>query len=243
MKLGLIGKVLGHSLSKALFEQKFRQRQEWKGYCYELLELADLDDVRRQVSQRGWRGFNVTIPYKEAIMEYLDHVDPHARAIGAVNTVVVDEDGQWHGYNTDWLGFLHTLCDWHGKRALILGSGGAAKAVRYALRRKGVEYKIVSRALNRGDLTYAALREHHIQEVDLIVQCTPVGMYPHDDELPALPYAALSHRQYLYDLIYRPALTGFLREGLRRGCAVRNGYGMLVLQAEASWAIWQEKFV
>lgn len=243
MKFGLIGKVLGHSLSKAYFERKFRQRKEWHSYRYELLELPNLDDVRQQVSQRGWRGFNVTIPYKEAILDYLDALDPHARAIGAVNTVVVGQDGRWYGYNTDWLGFSRTLSDWHGSSALILGSGGAAKAVQYALKLKGVSYKIVSRSPEKGDWTYSSLRARHIQEADLIVQCTPVGMYPREDELLALPYDALSHRQYLYDLIYRPAVTGFLREGLRRGCVVRNGYGMLILQAEASWEIWQENFV
>lgn len=241
---GLIGHPLGHSFSKAYFTEKFCR--EGLDCEYQNYDIEDLSLIRKT----GLNGFNVTIPYKEAILPYLDELDPVAAEVGAVNTVKVLDDGQWIGYNTDVIG-LNTIIPkalpWaRGKLplrgALVLGTGGASKAVQYVLRKNGIPFHLVSRSTERGDLTYAMLTPEIIQSHLLIVNATPVGMAPNIDEAPDIPYEAVTPQHTLFDLIYNPEETLFLRKGRCNGATTINGLAMLHAQAEASWMIWNEQY-
>ena len=189
------------------------------------------------------RGFNVTIPYKESIMQFLDTIDEQAAQIGAVNTVKRNENGVLTGYNTDYIGFQRSLSDfvnWPSDKrsALILGTGGAAKAVEFALHDMGCVVHYVSRAKQKNNLTYEELNAEIIQKVDLIINTTPLGTFPDVESCPNIPYEHLTERQHLYDLVYNPELTKFLKFGLEKSCPIQNGLKMLNLQAEAAWEIW-----
>ena len=241
-QLGLIGKTLSHSFSKSYFEEKF-QREHISGFSYELFELADIQEVTSFIQEHpDLIGFNVTIPYKQAIIHFLDELSEDAAAVGAVNTVVVEhiaDQTVTKGFNTDILGFRKSLNSTIiPDKALVLGTGGAAAAVTYVLESLGCRCTAVSRDPQRG-LPYSALTPEIIAYHKLIVNCTPLGTYPNINEKPDIPYEGISGEHFLYDLVYNPAITSFLEEGARRGAKVQNGLQMLYAQAEAAWDIWQ----
>ena len=232
-RFGLIGHPLSHSFSKTYFTEKF----EREGLDCEY-ENYDIDDIAL-VRDVDLSGFNVTSPYKEAIIPYLDELDPIAAEVGAVNTVKVLPNGRLIGYNTDVIGFAETVFGAElQKTALILGTGGASKAVQYALRQLGIRYSIVSRSIGKGDYQYEELTPEIIQSHLLIVNATPVGMAPNVNEAPNIPYDAITPQHTLIDLIYNPEETLFLRKGKEHDAITINGLTMLHAQAEASWEIW-----
>ena len=194
------------------------------------------------------KGLNVTIPYKEKVIEFLDNVSPEARAIGAVNVIKVVHDGNkmtLKGYNSDVIGFTQSIepmldKKWH-KKALILGTGGASKAINYGLKSLGLETVFVSRYERPGTIQYASITPDVIKEYNVIVNCTPVGMFPNTEACPNLPYEAMDHHTILYDLIYNPDQTLFMRKGAEYGADVKNGLEMLLLQAFASWEFWNDE--
>ena len=194
------------------------------------------------------KGLNVTIPYKEKVMEFLDSIAPEAQAIGAVNVIRVTHEGKnikLKGFNSDVIGFTQSIepmldKKWH-KKALILGTGGASKAINYGLKSLGLETVFVSRYERPGTIQYKNVTPEVVQEYNVIVNCTPLGMYPHTEECPQLPYEAMDYHTILYDLIYNPDETLFMKRGLEWGAEVKNGLEMLLLQAFASWEFWHDK--
>lgn len=244
---GLIGYPLSHSFSKGYFAQKFEQEQI-ENVRYENFPIEKMEKLPSLFkSQPNLLGLNVTIPYKKAVIPYLDELSDSAAAIGAVNTIKV-ADGKRFGFNTDEIGFRKSLLELlatypneiHELNALVLGTGGAAKAIIYVLDQLNIQYKIVSRSSNKGDLTYEQVKESTLKNHLLIINTTPLGMYPNIDAAPILPYAALSNQHFLYDLVYNPRETLFLKYGRAQEAKVMNGLKMLHLQAEASWKIWNE---
>lgn len=241
-RYGLIGYPLGHSFSERYFAGKF-VREGITGVEYRNFPLESIESLPGMLaSQPDLRGFNVTIPYKEAIIPYLDELDDESQAIGAVNCVRID-GGRLYGYNTDAYGFRVALLDLIGEErpaALVLGTGGSSKAVRYALRKLEIDYLTVSRTAHPGGLTYRDLNEQIMASHRLIVNTTPLGMAPNLGSFPNLPYQYLAPGHFLFDLVYNPPITQFLAYGAEHGAATRNGYDMLVAQAEKSWEIWTQ---
>ena len=246
-KYGLIGYPLGHSFSISYFNQKFAD--EDIDATYENFEISSIDQLQEVLDTNpNLKGLNVTIPYKEKVMEFLDNITPEAQAIGAVNVIRISHEGRkirLKGYNSDVIGFtksIETMLDkkWH-KKALILGTGGASKAVNYGLRSLGLETVFVSRYERPGTIQYDKITPDVIKEYNVIVNCTPLGMFPHTDECPQLPYEAMDRHTILYDLIYNPDETLFMKRGARYGAEVKNGLEMLLLQAFVSWEFWHEK--
>lgn len=237
---GLIGHPLGHSFSKAYFTEKF-EREKWD--CdYQNYDIEDLS----LIASLELCGFNVTIPYKEAILPYLDDLDPIAAEVGAVNTVKALPDGRLKGYNTDVIGV--EMCLREGTKhlqstvaTLTLGTGGASKAIKYVLHKYHIPYHLVSRDPLKGDFTYQDLTPEIIKKHLFIINATPVGMAPHTDEAPNLPYDAITPQHTLFDLIYNPSETLFLRYGREHGACTVNGLKMLHAQAKASWTIWNQQ--
>ena len=209
--------------------------------AYEAFPIENISQLPVLLKQYpALQGLNVTIPYKQAVIPYLHELDATARAVGAVNCIRI-RDGRLKGFNTDCIGFSVTLQPLLGPgvlQALVLGTGGAAKAVMYALRQLGIPYKTVSRS--GGDLQYDKLSAPLVADHQLVINTTPLGMYPAVADCPALPYEALGPQHILYDLVYNPAETLFLKKGKEQGATVKNGYDMLIAQAEAGWAIWQK---
>ncbi len=238
-RFGLIGYPLIHSFSAGYFNDKFsRERIDAE---YSLLEMESIEELGNKV--RDLAGFNVTIPYKKAVIPYLAQISDEARAVGAVNCVKVDPEGGLHGYNTDVEGIRATLAqcgDLSGGEAVVLGSGGAAAAVKFVLKEAGIDFLTVSRSSDRGNCTYSDLTTDIIRGHRLIVNTTPLGMYPETDAMPDIPYSALTGGHILFDLIYNPEQTRFLQEGVSRGARTFNGREMFVRQAEASWRIWNQ---
>jgi shikimate dehydrogenase len=242
MEFGLIGKKLSHSFSQRYFTQKFAEEQIDAVYHnFELPSIDHLHDMLR--AHPDLRGFNVTIPYKIEIIPLLDSITESAQAIGAVNVVKV-QDGLLHGHNTDVLGFRDSLAAFckagPGGKALVLGTGGASRAVVYSLRTyfEFDEIHLASRTPDTGQVSYEALGRQGLQDYSLIVNTTAVGQFPKAEERLPLPFDTLHPGQYLYDLIYNPAVTSFLAEGQRRGCHCLGGMEMLIGQAEQAWQIW-----
>ena len=241
---GLIGYPLGHSFSKRYFTEKFLN--EGIAATYELYELPDLAEFGTLLSNSALSGLNVTIPYKEAIIPFLDELDETAQKVGAVNTIRFLSDGRLKGYNTDVIGFEQTLKPLlkpYHTNALVLGTGGASKAVTYVLKRLGINFKLVSRTKTAERLCYADLSQSLIESHLLIVNTTPIGMHPNINAQPPIPYQFLSNRHLLYDLVYNPLQTKFLSNGKAVGATTQNGLAMLEAQAEASYQIWKEKAV
>jgi shikimate dehydrogenase len=242
-KYGLIGYPLGHSFSISYHNQRFAD--EGIDAKYLNFEIPSIDELPEVLSLHPeLKGLNVTIPYKEKVMRFLDYVSPEARAIGAVNVIRVEHQGKktiLKGYNSDVIGFTQSiesmLEDYH-KKALILGTGGASKAVNYGLHSLGLETVFVSRYERPDTIQYDKITPEVVQEYNVIVNCTPLGMFPKTDECPPLPYEALTERNILYDLIYNPDETLFMRKGAEHGAEVKNGLEMLLLQAFASWEMW-----
>ena len=243
---GLIGYPLGHSFSRKFFTEKFEQEGIDAQYLnFEIPSIEEFPDIIQNNPEL--RGLNVTIPYKQQVMQYLDEISEEAKAIGAVNVVrcqrsTVNSQPHLTGYNSDVIGFVESikpLLKPHHKKALILGTGGASKAIRYGLEKKlGMETLYVSRTAREGMITYEDVNEAVLKEYEVIVNCSPVGMYPHVDKCPALPYEEMNENNLLYDLVYNPLETLFMKKGAAQGATVKNGLEMLHLQAIASWEFW-----
>jgi shikimate dehydrogenase len=242
---GLIGYPLTHSYSSRLFADKL-SREGKSGYRYMNFPLASLNEFPALFRKyTALRGLNVTLPYKQEIIPWLEEIDEAAREIGAVNTIrITRERGNVHlrGFNTDAEGFLQSA-DFSGhKHALILGTGGASKAVAYGLRNLGMDALFVSRNPDAASaISYSDLSKDLIRERTLIVNATPLGMYPDVDTYPEIPYEHLSSRHFLYDLVYNPSLTAFLRKGSASGANVQNGMEMLKNQADLSYQLWNRE--
>lgn len=242
----MIGYPLGHSFSISYFNQKFAD--EGLDATYENFEIPSIDLLPEIIaSNPELRGLNVTIPYKEKVISFLDNISPEARSIGAVNVIRVTHEGKkttLKGFNSDVIGFMQSIepmLEKFHQKALILGTGGAAKAIDFGLRSLGLETVFVSRYERPNTTLYDKITPDVVKEYNVIVNCTPCGMYPHTDECPALPYEALDSHTILYDLVYNPDTTLFLKKGAERGANVKNGLEMLLLQAFASWEFWNGK--
>lgn len=246
-KYGLIGYPLGHSFSISYFNQKFKD--ENIDAVYENFEIPSIDLLPEVLdSNPNLKGLNVTIPYKQKVIPFLDNISPEARAIGAVNVIKVIHEGKktrLKGYNSDVIGFTQSIEPMleprYHKKALILGTGGASKAIDYGLKSLGLDTVFVSRFERPDTIQYDKITPAVVQEYNVIVNCTPLGMFPHTEECPQLPYEAMDSHTILYDLIYNPDETMFMKRGAERGANVKNGLEMLLLQAFASWEFWHEK--
>lgn len=242
-KYGLIGYPLGHSFSISFFNEKFQNEHIDASYVnFEIPTIDGLPEILD--SNPNLRGLNVTIPYKEKVIGFLDSLSKDASEIGAVNVIKVTRKGNktvLKGFNSDVIGFtqsIEPLLERFHKKALILGTGGASKAIEYGLRKLGLETMKVSRTVRPGTITYSQVTAETIKDYNVIVNCTPCGMYPHADECPDLPYEAMDSHTLLYDLIYNPDETLFMKKGRLHGAIVKNGLEMLLLQAFASWEFW-----
>lgn len=236
---GLIGKSLSHSFSKKYFEEKFKN-ESIESCTYNLFELANINEIKTLITENNLSGFNVTIPYKETIIPFLDELSDEAKAIGAVNTVKI-VNGKLRGYNTDVFGFKQSVKPFienNHEHVLILGTGGAAKAISYVLTKMGIKTLFVSRNPNAEQISYTQVNEYVMKFHLLIINCSPVGMFPNSSEKPAIPYVYLTDKHTLIDLIYNPIETEFIKEGKKIGCNTVNGLSMLQQQAEESWRIW-----
>lgn len=242
-KYGLIGKNISYSFSKKYFTEKFRNLG-LNNYSYDNFDLQSIEEfpsIYKSVIDQI-QGFNVTIPYKQKIIEYIDEIDEDANTIGAVNTIKISEKGKLKGYNTDIYGFeqsLKPLLKSHVKNALILGTGGASKAIAFVLKNNNIRFNFVSRipikpqTISYDDLTEQVLDKHH-----LIINCTPIGTFPDIRNSPEIPYEFLGDKHLLYDLVYNPKVSAFLAKGKAHGTSIKNGEEMLQLQADRSWEIW-----
>lgn len=237
---GLIGYPLGHSFSKKYFSDKF-EREGITGNVYESFPIEQIGQLEELlISNPDLAGLNVTIPYKEQVIQYLDSMSPVVEEIGACNCIHI-QDGRLIGHNTDVIGFSKSLLPKlksHHNKALILGTGGSSKAVAYTLKELRIPFLQVSRTPIEGMIGYEEIDQSMLEAHTVIINTTPVGMYPNIDKAPAIPYEFIGADHYLFDLVYNPERTRFLQEGASRGATVENGSGMLVIQAEASWEIW-----
>lgn len=242
-KFGLIGKDIDYSFSKSHFAEKFKN--EDLKHTYENFDIDSINKFPEIISStKKLRGLNVTIPYKEAVIPYLTRLHKTAKKIGAVNTIKITKKGKLIGYNTDYFGFKKSIephLKSHHKKALILGTGGASKAIVYALKKLGIDYKYVSRKAAGNDVfTYATLTENDIKSYQIIINCTPLGTYPKTNECPDIPYDAIDKTHLVFDLIYNPEESKFLTIAKLKGATICNGSKMLELQAEKAWRIWQK---
>ncbi len=243
MKLyGLIGNPLGHSFSQKYFTKKFQQ-SNLTDCAYRNFETADISKSLPELKKPEVCGLNITIPFKQEIINYLDSSTEVVKNIQSCNCIKV-LNNKWIGYNTDVIGFQQSfkrLLQPHHKRALVLGSGGSSKSVEYVLQSLGIEYLLVSRTNNgKSFISYNDLDKKIIQDHLIIVNTTPVGMFPNVNAYPKIPYEYLTPDHYLFDLIYNPQKTMFLKKGEEKGAIIKNGYEMLTIQAEESWKIWNE---
>ncbi|WP_081212445.1 shikimate dehydrogenase family protein [Salegentibacter sediminis] len=237
---GLVGKDIDYSFSRAYFADKFKRENiaaEYKNF--DLEEINQFPIILQKESQIS--GLNVTIPYKQAIIPYLDKLSVDAENIGAVNTIKVEKDYTLTGHNTDFIGFQQSIKPFlkaHHKKALILGTGGASKAIAYALEDLGIDFRFVSRKADFGRLDYASINKEILQEFSIIVNCTPLGTFPAVEKHPPLAFKHINSSHLVYDLIYNPESTKLMDLALQQGATVSNGLKMLELQAEAAWNIW-----
>ncbi|MDP4963999.1 MAG: shikimate dehydrogenase [Salibacteraceae bacterium] len=235
-KFGLIGNPLAHSFSEKFFTEKFK-RESIQDCSYKLFPLQRIDQLPALLEKERLQGFNVTIPYKESVLSYLNQLSDEAKQIGAVNCVLI-EDEKLIGHNTDVFGFEVSISQWLNKpikQALILGNGGSAKAVKFALKRLEIPFEIVSRS---GALNYENLPASLVHDSHLIINTTPLGMSPQTEAFPDIAYEAIGSQHFVFDLIYNPSETPFLRKCKLAGASIKNGAEMLKLQAEKSWEIW-----
>lgn len=242
-KYGLIGYPLVHSFSQNYFNAKFENERINAHYIN--FEIPSIDDLAEVLARNPeLKGLNVTRPYKEKVIPFLDSISPEAKSIGAVNVIRVSHKGSktiLKGFNSDVIGFtksIEPMLESCHKKAMILGTGGASKAVDYGLKSLGLETMFVSRFNRPGTVRYDNITPEMMKEYNVIVNCTPCGMYPHTDECPNLPYEAIDEHNILYDLLYNPDLTLFMEKGAERGATIKNGLEMLLLQAFASWEFW-----
>lgn len=241
-KLGLLGKNISYSFSKTYFKSKFED-ENIEDISYENFDIESIDLFPSIIkNNEDLKGLNVTIPYKQEVMPFLDKINKKAKAIGAVNTIKITKKGKLVGYNTDCYGFsksLKPLLKPHHKKALILGTGGASKAIAYSLKKLGISYFYVSRKQSEGvTYTYESLSEHIIEAHLIIINCTPLGTFPNVNDCPNIPYDGITKNHILFDLIYNPEQTEFLKLGKQQNAVTSNGLNMLKLQAEKSWSIW-----
>ena len=242
-KYGLIGHPLVHSFSQNYFNAKFENERINARYIN--FEIPSIDDLAEVLARNPeLKGLNVTRPYKEKVIPFLDSISPEAKSIGAVNVIRVSHKGTktiLKGFNSDVIGFtksIEPMLESCHKKAMILGTGGASKAVDYGLKSLGLETMFVSRFNRPGTVRYDNITPEMMKEYNVIVNCTPCGMYPHTDECPNLPYEAIDEHNILYDLLYNPDFTLFMEKGAERGATIKNGLEMLLLQAFASWEFW-----
>ncbi|PWH81542.1 shikimate dehydrogenase [Algibacter marinivivus] len=244
-KLGLLGKNISYSFSRAYFKEKF-ETENINHTTYDNFDIENIELFPSIIKNtKGLKGLNVTIPYKEQVIPYLDKINKKAKAIGAVNTIKITKKGNLVGYNTDCYGFKKTLKPFikpHHKKALILGTGGASKAIAYTLKEMGITYQYVSRTLSEGiGFSYNTLTETDVANHQIIINCTPLGTFPDIEECPNIPYVGISKKHILFDLIYNPEETKFLKHGKENQATIINGLGMLEFQAEKAWSIWNIK--
>ncbi len=246
-QLGLIGYPLSHSFSKKYFADKFAEANI-SDFNYELYPIEQITDLPKLIQQTpNLLGLNVTIPYKVQVMPYLDEIDAEAAKVGAVNTIKF-EQGKLKGYNTDIYGFEHSLLDlikssskpFHQLKALVLGTGGASKAVVHVLDKLDIFSQLVSRTKKNDVLTYDSLDVTKFKDYNIVINTTPLGTYPNAQTCPLLPYDAIQPDHYFYDLVYNPAESLFLKNAKQRGASIKNGSDMLILQAEKAWSIWTD---
>jgi len=241
---GLLGKNISYSFSRGYFSEKFKDLN-LDGCSYINFDLQNIKDFPSIVDEnKNLKGMNVTIPYKEDIIPFLNTLDKTAAEIGAVNTIKFTKRGNLKGYNSDVVGFessIMPLLKKHHKKALILGTGGASKAVAYALKRNKIKFKFVSRKPSgKKEISYDSLTQKLIEEHTIIINATPLGTSPDIEKYPNIPYQFITSNHILYDLIYNPAITRFLAKGKEKGATIKNGLEMLQLQAEESWRIWND---
>ena len=241
---GLIGYPLGHSFSKKYFEEKFAV-ENIANAGFELYPIQNVESITEIIStNKNLQGLAVTIPYKETVMPLLTHISQEAKIIGAVNCIKI-KNGETTGYNTDVVGFqqsLQPLLQEHHTHALVFGTGGASKAVQYVLQKLKINFTVVSRTKNieKNIICYEEITKELLQKNRLIINCTPLGMSPNENQCPSINYSNITTTHLLFDLIYKPATTLFLHNGLNHSCQIKNGFEMLVLQAEENWKIWNE---
>lgn len=238
---GLLGRDIEYSFSRNYFNERFEK--EGTDAIYKNIDLQDIQELKAVFANDKLSGMNVTIPYKEDVIQFLDRLSPTAEAIGAVNVVKFEDDGTLTGYNSDYYGFKNSLMPLlkkMPKKGLILGTGGASKAIKHTFENLGIDPTFVSRTKKEGQYTYSELTKEIIQENLLIVNSTPLGTFPEVSACPAIPYEFLTSEHMLFDLVYNPELTTFLKNGLEKKATVLNGSRMLVLQAEKSWDIWND---
>ena len=238
---GLIGKNIDYSFSKKFFTEKFLKLNIENSCQYINFDIDNLDGFADLLNKPNIKGLNVTIPYKESILKYLDEIDREAQKIGAINTIKIDSKGKSIGFNTDYIGFKYSIQKFlkkYHKKALILGSGGASKAIIFALDELKIERTIASRTDKIGYITYEKIDSQIIKNHQIIVNCTPLGTYPNVNACPELPYNFLTEKHLCFDLIYNPKKTKFLKMSEKNKSKIVNGYEMLEIQAEESWRIW-----
>ena len=239
---GLLGKNISYSFSKGYFTEKFNKLHlnDNEYVNFDIPTIQNLPETIQKTT--NIKGMNVTIPYKVEVIPFLDDLDDTAKKIGAVNTIKFTEQGTLKGYNTDVVGFENSIKPFfksHHQKALILGTGGASKAVAYALTKNNISYKFVSRTpTEENQISYDAITEELLNEYHIIINCTPLGTSPNTEKCPSIPYQYINKKHLMYDLIYNPAVTTFLQKGLDNGATIKNGLEMLELQAEESWRIW-----
>jgi len=242
-QFGLVGKNIDYSFSKKYFTEKF-EKENLINHNYQNFDIQSVFEITQIVKNPNLCGLNVTIPYKEEIIPFLDKISKKAKKIGAVNTIKITKKGKLKGYNTDFFGFqksLSSLLNEHHKKALILGTGGASKAVAFALKKLGIQYSFVSQKLRRDYLSYEKLNEAIFQEYQIIINCTPLGTFPDINSCPNIPYDLLNSNHIVFDLVYNPEETIFLQKAKQNGATTKNGMEMLVFQAEKAWEIWNKK--
>ena len=242
-KLGLLGKNISYSFSKSYFKDKF-ENEQIDNVSYENFDIETIELFPSLIKNtKNLKGLNVTIPYKEAVIPFLDKLNKKAKEIGAVNTIRITKENKLIGYNTDCYGFKKSLAPFlknHHKQALILGTGGASKAIAYSLKQLNIRYCFVSRTAKKGvEFTYNTLTKDIIKQHQIIINCTPLGTSPNVELCPSIPYDAITSNHILYDLIYNPAETKFLKLGKQQHATTINGLNMLKLQAEKAWSIWK----
>lgn len=242
-RFGLLGRNISYSFSKGHFTTKF-EKEKYQGYTYENFDIQEIAAFPEIIQKTAYlSGLNVTIPYKEDVIPFLDKLSKKAKKIGAVNTIKFTKKGKLKGYNTDYFGFLKSLkplLQPHHKKALILGTGGASKGVAFALEELGIEYTFVSRKASEKAIDYNQLNAATFQEYQIIINSTPIGTSPNIEACPEIPYEFFTEQHIAYDLIYNPAETQFLKNAAARGAQTKNGLDMLIFQAEKAWEIWNK---
>ena len=242
-KFGLIGKNISYSFSKKYFTEKF-SKELFNDCIYENFDIESLDEFPNILKNNpDLKGLNVTIPYKEQILPLLDKLSENATKIGAVNVIRFTKKGKLKGYNSDWYGFkksLEPLLQPHHKKALILGTGGASKAVAFALDQLGIFYTFVSREASQNAIDYSLINATTFDNFQIIINCTPLGTSPNTKEFPPIPYEFFTPKHIAFDLIYNPEETKFLKKAKKKGAITKNGLEMLIFQAEKAWRIWNK---